>query len=367
MRIVVCPDKFRGTSTAAQVAAAISTGWRRARPDDDVIVLAMADGGEGTLDALVHGPELRSRRVTGPLGDPVEAAWGLRHDRTAVVEMATAAGLALLLPERRDPRRTTTRGVGELLGAAAEHDARRVLVCLGGSATNDGGTGMASALGVRFLDAGGQALSDGGAALARLARIDLTALHPRLASIEITGLVDVDNPLTGPSGASATYGPQKGADPETVWELDRALEHLAAVVERDLGVDPSREPGAGAAGGLGFGLLAFAGARLRPGVEAVADAVGLEPALATADLVVTGEGAFDATSLRGKVVGGVLRAADVARVPTLVITGRASGAPPEGVRLLTLVAEVGEDAAMQDTRLSLETVAERAAAAVVPR
>jgi glycerate kinase len=296
----------------------------------------------------------------------VDAAWGLRADGTAVIEMATAAGLDLLVPERRDPRATTTRGVGELLVAALDAGARRALVCLGGSATNDGGTGMASALGIRFLDADGSPLPGGGAALSRLARIELAGVDPRLGALEVTGLVDVDNPLTGPAGASATYGPQKGADDATVWELDRALGHLAAVVARDLGVDPSHEPGAGAAGGLGFGLLAFAGARLRPGVEAVAEAVGLEASLATADLVLTGEGAFDATSLRGKTVGGILRAAAIATVPAIVLAGRAGGVAPDGARLVTLVDEVGEDAAMGDTRLALEGVAERLASTVAP-
>ncbi len=364
MRVLLCPDKFRGTATAAQVGAASVAGWRRVREDDSFRVVPMADGGEGTLEALAAGPERRSSRVSGPLGEGVEAAWGLRADRTAVIEMATASGLALLGPERRDPRRTTTRGVGELLLAALDAGARRALVCLGGSATNDGGTGMATALGVRFLDHRGEVLRDGGAALADLARIEALGLDPRIAVLDVVGLCDVDNPLTGPAGASATYGPQKGASEDAVWELDRALEQLAAVVQRDLGVDPSREPGAGAAGGLGFGLLAFAGARLRPGVDAVAEAVGLEAALAEADLVITGEGAFDATSSRGKVVGGVLEVAALAGIPAWVVCGRASVEPPEGVGLISLVDLVGEAAAMQDTRLSLERAGEALAAVV---
>jgi glycerate kinase len=313
----------------------------------------MADGGEGTLEALTDAGERRSTRVAGPLGDPVNAAWGLRRDGTAVLEMATASGLALLDPSRRDPRRTTTRGVGELLRAALDAGATRILVCLGGSATNDGGAGMASAIGVRFLDEAGRTLRDGGAALAALARIDLTGRDPRIEAAEITGLCDVDSPLCGPSGASATYGPQKGAGEETVWDLDRALAHLAAVVQHDLGVDPSKEPGAGAAGGLGFGLLAFAGARLRPGVTAVAEAVGLEAAIAQTDLVVTGEGAFDATSTRGKVVGGILDAAALAGVPVTVVCGRADGAPDD-VDVLSLVDLVGEDEALGSTRQALE-------------
>jgi glycerate kinase len=364
MRVLLCPDKFRGTATAAQVSAAIETGWRRVRPGDTFITLPMADGGEGTLEALAGGEARRSEAVTGPLGDPVRAAWGLRADGTAVIEMATASGLALLDPSRRDPRRSTTRGTGELMRAALDAGAARILVCLGGSATNDGGTGMASALGVRFLDEEGRTLPDGGGALVHLTRIDLSGSDPRLSGVEVVGLCDVDNPLTGPAGASATYGPQKGADAETVWELDRALAHLAAVVQHDLGTDVSREPGAGAAGGLGFGLLAFAGARLRPGVEAVAEAVGLESAMAEADLVITGEGAFDATSLRGKVVGGVLATADVARRQAVVVCGRASVEAPPGVGVVALVDLVGEREAVGETRVSLEragqVLAERA-------
>jgi glycerate kinase len=353
MHVLLCPDKFRGTATARQVAAAIETGWRRARPADTFAILPMADGGEGTLEALTADAERRSSKVSGPLGDTVDAAWGLRSDGTAVIEMATAAGLALLLPARRDPRRTTTAGVGGLLRAALDEGATRSLVSVGGSATNDGGAGMARELGVRFLDDRGAALPDGGAALARLARIDLERIDPRIAGMEVTALVDVDNPLCGPLGASAVYGPQKGADPDTVWELDRALERLAAVVARDLGVDRSREPGAGAAGGLGFGLLTFLGARLRPGVEAVAEAIDLDAAIQRADMVVTGEGAFDATSLRGKVVGGVLATAALAGTPATVVCGRADIEAP-GTRVVALVDLVGEHAAMHDTRMALE-------------
>jgi glycerate kinase len=353
MRVLLCPDKFRGTATAAQVASAIATGWRRVRPGDDIRILTMADGGEGTLEALTDPDERRIARVTGPMGDPVPAAWGLRAEGTAIIEMATAAGLALLAPERRDPRRATTAGVGELLIAAVDAGASRALVSVGGSATNDGGAGMARALGVRFLDDRGGELPDGAAALARLARVDLDGLHPRVRALEVTALVDVDNPLCGPRGASATYGPQKGADADTVWELDRALERLAAVVARDLGVDRSREAGAGAAGGLGFGLMAFLGARLRPGVEAVSDAVGLVPAIERADLVVTGEGALDATSLRGKVVGGVLSTAALAGRRAAVVCGRADVAVA-GAEVVALVDLVGADAAMHDTRIALE-------------
>ncbi len=271
VRVLVAPDKFRGTLTARQAAEAFATGWRRARPGDDLELVPMADGGEGTLDALVdalHG-RIVPATVRGPFGDRVEAAFGLATaggHTTGVIEMARASGLALLDASRRDPSRASTRGTGELISLALDAGADRLVVCIGGSATNDGGVGMAAALGARFLDAEGRPIADGGAALAALTRIDLTALHPGLAVAQVSGACDVDNPLTGPAGASAVYGPQKGASADDVVVLDRALAHLAAVVERDLGVSLRDEPGAGAAGGLGFGLLAFCGARLSPGV-----------------------------------------------------------------------------------------------------
>lgn len=362
MRVLVCPDKFRGTVTARQAAEAIETGWRRERPGDRLDLVPMADGGEGTLEALAGHGEIVAVTVTGPLGDPVDAALGVLPGGTAVIEMARAAGLGLVAEARRDPRRTTTRGVGELLREAFGRGSRRVLVCLGGSATNDGGTGMAAALGGRFLDAAGRELPDGGAALAGLARIDLTGMDPRLRAVEILGLCDVENPLTGPRGASVTFGPQKGASPEDVWALDAALANLAAVAARDLGVDLSREPGAGAAGGLGFGLVAFCGARLRPGLDAVADAVGLDVRIRAVDLVITGEGALDATSLHGKVVGGVLDRASSAGRPVFVVCGRAD-LHPDGVEVLSLVDLVGADEAMGSTRQALE----RAGAALAAR
>ena len=295
MRILVAPDKFRGTLTARQAAEAFATGWRRERPDDDLELMPMADGGEGTMDALVDalGGRVEAATVTGPLGDRVEAAFASvssKDGRLGVVEMARASGLALLDEGRRDPLRTTTRGTGELMARAIDAGAERLVVCIGGSATNDGGVGMASALGGRFLDATGRPIADGGEALVTLARIDLSAMHPGLARVQVTGACDVDNPLTGPSGASAVYGPQKGASADVVAVLDRALGHLAAVVERDLAIALRDEPGAGAAGGLGFGLMAFCGARLHPGVEVVIDAVGLVERIARADLVDDGRG-----------------------------------------------------------------------------
>ncbi len=360
MRILVAPDKFRGTLTARQAAEAFSTGWRRERPDDDLELVPMADGGEGTMDALVDalGGRVEAVTVTGPLGDPVDAAFASAPSQggtLGVVEMARASGLALLDAGRRDPLRTTTRGTGELMARAIDAGAARLVVCIGGSATNDGGVGMASALGGRFLDASGHPIANGGEALLGLARIDLSAVHPGLARVQVTGACDVDNPLTGPSGASAVYGPQKGASADDVAVLDRALGHLAAVVERDLAIALRDEAGAGAAGGLGFGLMAFCGARLHPGVEVVMDAVGLVERIARADLVVTGEGSLDAQSLRGKTPAGVLEACGLAEVPAVIVCGRASIDLP-GVPIVSLVERVGERAALDDARGALITV-----------
>ncbi len=354
MRVLLCPDKFKGTLTARQVAESFETGWRRARPSDELELVPLADGGEGTLDALVGETGRRVKvTVTGPLGDPVEAALGLLSDGTAVVESARAAGWALLSPERRDPMRATTRGVGELIGAALEQGAERVLVCLGGSATNDGGAGMAAGLGVELLSAGGDAIAAGGASLIDLARIDMRGTHPRLASVDVVGLSDVDNPLCGPTGASVVYGPQKGASADDVWLLDRALGHLAAVVQRDLGVALEDEPGAGAAGGLGFGLMAFCGGG--GGAPGGGGSGGGGPA--PPDLIVTGEGALDLTSMRGKVVGGVLRLATLVSKPVAVVCGRAD-VRPEGVRVVSLVEQVGERAAVGGARNAVEEVAQ---------
>jgi glycerate 2-kinase len=364
VRLLVAPDKFKGTLTARQASEAIERGWRRSRPDDDIELVPLADGGEGTLDALapdgIEGSRRIRSRVTGPLGDPVDAEFGLRGT-TAVVEMARASGLQLLSEVRRDPRRTTTRGTGELVRAALDAGATTILVCVGGSATNDGGVGFASALGVRFSDERGDAIPDGGAALVRLARLDLSVVDPRLRAANVIGVTDVDNPLTGPRGASAVFGPQKGADADAVWELDRALGHLAAVVHRDLALDLADEPGAGAAGGLGFGLMAFAGARLRPGVDVVMKTQRFEERLVRADLVITGEGSFDAQSMHGKVPDGVVQASRLAGVPCAIVCGRAEAPPPEGVTLRSLVDAVGEAAALEEARGSLERVAEQLA------
>ena len=361
MRVLVAPDKFKGTLTAPQAAEAIARGWARADPSARVEKAPMADGGEGTLDALVAalGGERRRLRVSGPLGDPVEAEFAVvsaPEGSTGVVEMARASGLDLISPGRRDPLRTTTRGTGELILAVCRAGVRRVLVCVGGSATNDAGAGMAQALGIRLLDESGRDLQPGGAALAALARIDLSELDPVVEASTFVVATDVDNPLVGPEGASAVYGPQKGASAEDVALLDRALGHFAAVVYRDLGIDVRGTKGAGAAGGLGAGLIAFLGARLRPGVDLVIEALRLPERMEAADLVVTGEGTFDEQSLRGKVPAGVLRVAEEQGVPAIVLCGQRRVDLDRG-RVYSLADRFGVEAAMERAGPLLEDLA----------
>lgn len=360
MRILVAPDKFKGTLSADEAARAISAGWLQARPDDRVDLLPMADGGEGTMATLVSalGGERKRARVTGPLGDPVDAEYGLvstSEGLAGVVEMASASGLGLLPEARRDPRRTTTKGTGELILAALRHRPVRMIVCIGGSATNDGGAGMAQALGARLLDGKGVQIRNGGEALIELARIDASSLDPLARAARFSVACDVNNPLVGPAGASAVYGPQKGAAPEDVVLLDRALGHYAAVIRSDLGIDVRDTPGAGAAGGLGAGLVAFLGARLRPGIDVVMEAVGFESRLLAAGAVLTGEGSFDEQSLRGKTAMGVASAAVEAGVPVAVLCGR-SEVEPEGVVVASLAARFGLERAMSDTAASLRAL-----------
>ncbi len=324
LRIIVAPDSFKGSLSALAAAQAMARGIRTVFPEAEVIELPIADGGEGTVEALVAatGGTLHRTAVRGPLGEPVDAAWGLLGDgRTAVVEMAAASGLTLVPEERRDPRLTDTSGTGELVQAALDAGLRRLILGIGGSATNDGGAGFARALGVRFLDAAGRDLPGGGAALARLARVDLAGLDSRLAETELLVACDVDNPLCGPRGASAVYGPQKGATPEVVRELDAALTTYARIARRDTGREVAETPGAGAAGGLGAGLLFFTPAQLRPGVEIVLEAVGFEDQVRGADLVFTGEGRTDAQTAMGKAPVGVAAAAKRQGVPVVCLSG----------------------------------------------
>ena len=323
MKLVIAPDSFKESLSARAVAEAIAAGWARVYPDAELLLCPMADGGEGTVDALLSASDgkLQQTRVSGPLGDPVEAHWGLLPNAQAIIEMAEASGLHRVEPGRRDVLAASSHGTGELIRAALDAGVRRIVLGLGGSATNDGGAGLLAALGVRFLDREGQELPLGGAALARLSQIDLTGLDTRLAQVEVMVAADVDNPLCGPRGASAVFGPQKGASPEQVAQLDEALGHYADVMAATLGEDLRDFPGVGAAGGLGFAARAVLRAGFRPGVELVAELSGLVQAMQGADLVITGEGRLDGQSLHGKTPVGVARLARTAGVPVIALAG----------------------------------------------
>ena len=324
MKILIAPDSFKGSVFAPEAARAMADGVRRALPDAETVLVPVADGGDGTLETLVEtsGGEIRSTEVTGPLGERLTAQWGaMGGGETAVIEMARTSGLALVPLDRRDPLTATTYGLGEAIGAALDAGYRRFILGIGGSATNDGGAGMAQALGVRMLDAGGGDLPFGGAALAALDRIDLSGLDPRAAESQYLVACDVSNPLTGPEGASAVYGPQKGATAEMVERLDAALAHFAEIALRDLGADVSDVPGAGAAGGLGAGIMAFLKGQLRPGAEIVFEAVGLDRHLEGADLVITGEGSMDFQTVYQKAPIELARLARARGVPVIGISG----------------------------------------------
>ena len=324
MRIVIAPDSYKGSVSAVDVAQAMERGVLKIFPDAEVHKIPIADGGEGTVEALVAATDgqVRQCEVTGPLGERIVANWGVLGDGvTAVVEMASASGLPLVAPEKRNPRTATTYGTGELMRAILDAGLRKIIIGIGGSATNDGGTGMARALGVRFVDAMGQELPDGGAALAGLASIDLEGLDPRLQETQLTVACDVDNPLCGPRGASAVFGPQKGATPEIVAELDAALWHYSLIAQKTTGRLVAELPGAGAAGGLGAGLLLFTPAVLKPGVEIVLEAVGFSERVEGAAFVLTGEGRTDFQTAFGKAPVGVARAAKRHRVPVFCLSG----------------------------------------------
>ncbi|MEU1283379.1 glycerate kinase [Kitasatospora sp. NPDC005856] len=339
MRVVLAPDSFKGTITATDATRALAEGWRSVRPDDELIARPMADGGEGTAAAVAAAlPGTTEHEVpgcTGPDGRPVTGRYALLPDGTALVELAVASGLPLM--SRPAPLTATTRGTGESIAAALDAGARRLTVALGGSASTDGGAGLLSALGLRLTDARGRELPDGGGALARAHRVDTMGLRPA-PSEGVVLLTDVTNPLLGPDGAAAVYGPQKGAGPGEVALLDQGLSRLAEL----LGTDPART-GSGAAGGTAYGLAAVWGAVVRPGARAVADLLGLDRAVATADLVITGEGRFDATSLRGKAVGEVLARAARAGVPARIVAGESADD-----RVLTLSALAGDPAAARE-------------------
>ncbi|GAC1568692.1 MAG: glycerate kinase [Ktedonobacteraceae bacterium] len=324
MRIVIAPQSLKGSLTAAEAGVAIAQGARAVYPEAEIAIVPVADGGEGTVQALADatGGKLEYWIVTGPLGEPVRAFYGIVGDeQTAAIEMAVCAGLPLVPPERRDPRITTTYGVGELILAALEQGSRHFIIGIGGSATNDGGAGMAQALGAALTTRDGTAIARGGTALSALEHISIATMDARLRDCTFEAACDVNNPLTGSTGASAVYGPQKGATPAMVIELDSALAHYADVIERDLGISVRDIPGAGAAGGLGAGLIAFLHATLRPGAQIVLEAVKLEEQLSKADLVITAEGQLDSQTAYGKSVGAVAALAKRYRLPVLALAG----------------------------------------------
>ncbi|SHM64328.1 glycerate kinase [Caldanaerovirga acetigignens] len=327
VNILIAPDSFKGSLTSLQAANAIERGILKAAScvgvKVDVDKVPMADGGEGTVEAIIcaAGGRMVRTKALDPLGRETDSFFGLLPDGTAVIEMAAASGLNLLKPEERNPMKTTTYGTGQLIKAALDYGSRKLIIGIGGSATNDGGTGMAQALGVRFLDAEGKEIGFGGGELSRIAKIDVSGLDPRVKEAEIVVACDVKNVLCGPQGASAVYGPQKGATPEMVKILDENLRHLAWIIKRDLGKDVLEVPGSGAAGGLGAALIAFLDARMKPGIEIIMEITKFEKKLKEADMVITGEGSTDSQTLYGKVPLGIGRMACKWRKPLVCISG----------------------------------------------
>ena len=337
MRIVIAPDSFKGCLNALNVARAMSRGAQRVYPASVIDLIPMADGGEGTVEAIlsaVSGEQIESK-VTDPLGRPITAAYGLiDKGRTAIIEMAAASGLTLLHDQEKNPRITSTQGTGELIRDALDRGVKKILLGIGGSATNDGGAGLAVALGVRLLDVQGNELPPGGAALADLSNIDMSGLDPRLSQVKIEVACDVQNPLCGSEGASAVYGPQKGANPDDIRVLDRALENFGERLSKIAGVNLLKLTGGGAAGGLGAGVVGFLGAKLRPGSQMVLEVANAEEKIKRADLVLTGEGRTDYQTAYGKAPAGVATLAKKFDVPVLVVSGSVEG-PPD------LLADVG--------------------------
>ena len=368
MRIVIAPDSFKESASAVEVCEAIETGLRRVWADAEIDAVPMADGGEGTVDALVTATQGRylEADVRDPLGEVITARDGILGDgRTAVIEMAAASGLALVPVDQRAPGFMTTFGTGQLMCSAMEQGVARLIVGLGGSATNDAGAGMAQALGYSLLDADNDELPFGGLALSRLEWIEDLKKHPGLAHVDVVGVYDVDNPLCGPEGASRVYGPQKGASPKTAELLDAALRHFGEYIREEFGLNVLDAPGAGAAGGLGAGLMVFANAALRPGVEVVAEACRLEERIGKSDLVITGEGKIDSQTLHGKAPAGVVRAAKRKRVPVVAFAGvlgeGAEALREEGVEALLPICKEGmpREEAMRRTKELLADEAER--------
>lgn len=327
MKIVIAPDSFKESLTALEAANAIERGFKSIFPNAMYHKMPMADGGEGTVQSLVDATNgtIEERIVTGPLGNPVQSFFGLMGDgKTAVIEMAAASGLHLVPMEKRNPLVTSTRGTGELISAALDLGVKHIIIGIGGSATNDGGAGMIEALGAKLLDEEGETIGPGGGALSQIATVDLSGLDNRLKDVHIDVACDVDNPLTGPRGASAIFGPQKGATPEMVKLLDKNLSHFADVIEKALGKSFRDIEGAGAAGGLGASLLAFLNADLKRGIDIVLHAMNFESVVKDADLVITGEGRIDSQTVYGKTPIGVAKAAKKYGVPVIGLAGSIS-------------------------------------------
>jgi len=324
MKIVIAPDSYKESLSALEVATQIELGFKDIFPDAEYVKVPMADGGEGTVQAMIEATQGRRIEVdvTDPLGQTISSFYALTGDgRTAMIEMAAASGLALVPTAQRNPEVTSSYGTGELIAAALNAGARHLILGIGGSATNDGGAGMLQALGVQLLDAAGHSIGPGGAPLAQLASIDVAGMDARLLECTIEVACDVDNPLTGERGASAVFGPQKGATPTMVQTLDANLKHFAQLIQRDLGVDVDQVPGAGAAGGMGAAMLAFLKGQLRPGCEIIAKAVGLDAAVQDADWVITGEGRIDQQTIFGKTPFGVATVARKHGKPVIGIAG----------------------------------------------
>ena len=369
IKIIIAPQSFKGSADAVKAALAMEKGVKAAGPGIETVLLPMADGGTGTVRAIVEATRGRLiyTEATGPLGDKVTAAWGITGDGSAaIIEMAAASGLALVPAGKLNPMIATTYGTGELIKAALESGCRKIIVGLGDSATVDGGVGMARALGVKFLDRGGRQIGPGGGSLAGLRRIDISGRHPLADEAEIIGACDVTNPLCGPNGAAAVYGPQKGADPEMVAALDLALENYAAVVKQDIGKDVKDIPGAGAAGGMGAGLVALLNAKLRRGIEIMCEVTGFDRQLEGADLLLTGEGRLDYQTSFGKTVAGLALRAKAAGVPVVAICGelgpgyRSSYEYGIGSAMSILPGPRSLDEAMTDAEDLIADAAERA-------
>ncbi|MGR6964010.1 glycerate kinase [Geodermatophilus sp. URMC 61] len=372
MRVVVAPDKFKGSLSAPEVAAHLAAGLTRAAPRTEVVQVPVADGGDGTLDAAVSAGYRRVPvSAQGPTGEPVATAYAERNG-TAVVEMADVSGLRRLPGGRPAARTASSHGTGEVIGAALDAGCRRIVLGIGGSASTDGGAGLVQALGARLRDAGGREVGRGGAALAAVDVLDLSGLHPVLREAEVVVASDVDNPLLGPRGAAAVYGPQKGASPDDVTELDGALARWAEAVRAATGVDVADRPGAGAAGGVGFAAMAVLGATVRPGIDLVLDLVDFRAALPGAGLVITGEGSLDEQTLHGKAPAGVAAAARGVDVPVVAVAGRSllthEDLAPTGIHAAYALTDIEPDPArcMSEAGLLLERLAERLAADWVP-